>query len=54
LLRAKDLTISVDLNYRAKLWQYGKKPVEIMPELAQYCDVIMGNIWAANTFWAFP
>jgi 2-dehydro-3-deoxygluconokinase len=45
---AKGITVSVDLNYRAKLWQYGKKPVEIMPQLAQYCDVIMGNIWAAS------
>jgi 2-dehydro-3-deoxygluconokinase len=40
------ITISVDLNYRAKLWQYGLSPVEVMPELVQYCDVIMGNIWA--------
>ncbi|WP_299987502.1 sugar kinase [uncultured Pontibacter sp.] len=44
----KHITISLDLNYRAKLWQYGKDPVEIMPALAQYCDLIMGNIWAAN------
>ena len=42
------LTISVDLNYRAKLWQYGKSPVEIMPSLTKYCHVIMGNIWSAN------
>ena len=48
----KGLTISVDLNYRSKLWQYGKQPVEIMPELAQYCDVIMGNIWSANSLLA--
>ncbi|MFA6057498.1 MAG: sugar kinase [Taibaiella sp.] len=47
--QAKGITISVDLNYRAKLWKYGKDPVEVMPELVQYCDVIMGNIWAANT-----
>jgi len=44
----KGMTISVDLNYRAKLWQYGKKPVEVMPALAQYCHIIMGNIWSAN------
>ena len=44
----KSLHISVDLNYRAKLWQYGKKPVEVMPELLQYCNVVMGNIWAAE------
>jgi 2-dehydro-3-deoxygluconokinase len=46
--RMKNITISVDLNYRSRLWQYGKKPVEIMPELVQHCDVIMGNIWSAN------
>ncbi|MEO7925067.1 MAG: sugar kinase [Chitinophagaceae bacterium] len=45
---AKGLTISVDLNYRAKLWQYGKQPKEVMPELLSYCDVVMGNIWAAE------
>jgi 2-dehydro-3-deoxygluconokinase len=46
---AKGLTISVDLNYRAKLWQYGKQPDEIIPELVQYCTVIMGNIWSVET-----
>lgn len=44
--KAKGLTISVDLNYRAKLWKWGKEPIEVMPELVQYCDVVMGNIWA--------
>lgn len=45
---AKGITISIDLNFRAKLWQYGKQPVEIVPQLAKYCDLIMGNIWAAE------
>lgn len=44
----RGITISVDLNYRNRLWQYGKEPIDIMPELAAHCDVIMGNIWAAN------
>jgi 2-dehydro-3-deoxygluconokinase len=44
----KGITISVDLNYRSKLWQYGKSPQEIMPALVNYCDLIMGNIWAAE------
>jgi 2-dehydro-3-deoxygluconokinase len=44
----KGMTISVDLNYRAKLWQYGKKPVEVMPSLVKYCHVIMGNVWSAH------
>ena len=46
---SKGLTISVDLNYRSKLWQYGKLPVEIMPELVQYCHLIMGNIWSVES-----
>lgn len=44
----KNIPISVDLNYRSKLWKYGKKPHEIMPQLTQYCNVILGNIWASN------
>ena len=46
---AMGLTISVDLNYRSKLWQYGKQPVDIMPELVKYCHVVMGNIWAVES-----
>lgn len=46
--RRKGLVVSVDLNYRNKLWNYGKLPIEVMPDLLQHCDVVMGNIWAAN------
>ncbi|KIC90292.1 sugar kinase [Flavihumibacter sp. ZG627] len=46
---AKRLTISVDLNYRSKLWQYGKRPVEIMPALVKHAHLIMGNIWSAES-----
>lgn len=38
------LTISCDLNYRSKLWQYGKTPSEVMPEILQYSHVILGDI----------
>lgn len=44
--RKKNIFISVDLNYRAKLWKWGKEPHEVMPELVKYCDMVMGNIWA--------
>ncbi|WP_245935843.1 sugar kinase [Sphingobacterium athyrii] len=44
----KGIFVSLDLNYRAKLWKYGKAPKEIMPKIAQYCNLIMGNIWAAH------
>ena len=37
------ITISTDLNYRAKLWQYGGNREAIMTELTSYCDVILGN-----------
>ncbi|SIR34621.1 sugar kinase [Pontibacter lucknowensis] len=50
----KKITVSLDLNYRAKLWKYGKDPLEVMPALAQYCDLIMGNIWAANKMLGIP
>jgi 2-dehydro-3-deoxygluconokinase len=45
----KYITVSVDLNYRAKLWQYGKRPLEVMRQLLPYCNIVMGNIWSANT-----
>jgi 2-dehydro-3-deoxygluconokinase len=41
--KAKGIKISCDLNYRAKLWKWGKKAGEVMPELVSYCDVILGN-----------
>jgi 2-dehydro-3-deoxygluconokinase len=40
---AKGITISTDLNYRAKLWSYGGDREAIMTELTSYCDVILGN-----------
>jgi 2-dehydro-3-deoxygluconokinase len=41
--KSKGLTVSCDLNYRAKLWKWGKKAGEVMPELVQHCDVAIGN-----------
>ncbi|MAL58715.1 MAG: 2-dehydro-3-deoxygluconokinase [Flavobacteriaceae bacterium] len=38
------LTISCDLNYRSKLWKYGKEPKDIMPELLKYSHVILGDL----------
>ncbi|MEM1321140.1 MAG: sugar kinase [Bacteroidota bacterium] len=37
------VTVSTDLNYRKKLWTYGKRPDEVMPDLVAGCDVILGN-----------
>lgn len=45
LKTAKELgvTTSCDLNYRAKLWKWGKKADEVMPELTKYVDVVIAN-----------
>ena len=40
---AKGITISTDLNYRAKLWNYDGDREAIMTELTTYCDIILGN-----------
>lgn len=37
------LTVSVDLNYRKKLWNYGKTAPEVMRELVQYADILIAN-----------
>jgi 2-dehydro-3-deoxygluconokinase len=41
--RAKNLTVSCDLNYRKNLWKYGKKAPEVMRELVKYVDVAIAN-----------
>ena len=39
------ITISTDLNYRAKLWKYcnASHREVIMTELTSYCDIVLGN-----------
>ncbi|UCC65696.1 MAG: sugar kinase [Anaerolineae bacterium] len=37
------LTVSCDLNYRRKLWKWGKTAGQVMPELVSLCDVAVGN-----------
>ena len=41
--KSMGLTVSIDLNYRKKLWNYGKKPSEVMKELVKYADVLIAN-----------
>lgn len=41
--RAAGLTVSFDLNFRAKLWKYGAKAQDVMTEIAAYADVLIGN-----------
>jgi 2-dehydro-3-deoxygluconokinase len=41
--RQMGITVSCDLNYRAKLWKWGKKAGEVMQDLVAGCDVTVGN-----------
>ena len=41
--RAAGATTSVDLNYRAKLWNYGRTAPEVMRPLMEHVDVAIGN-----------
>jgi 2-dehydro-3-deoxygluconokinase len=50
----RNIMISIDLNYRAKLWKYGKEPSDVLPALVDYCDLVMGNVWAAEKMLDIP
>lgn len=41
--REMGVTVSTDLNYRAKLWKWGKTAGEVMADLVGMCDVALGN-----------
>jgi len=43
MARKLGLTISCDLNYRAKLWKWGKSANEVMEALVANCDLAIGN-----------
>jgi 2-dehydro-3-deoxygluconokinase len=41
--RSRKMIVSLDLNYRAKLWRYGRPAPEVMRELAGLADLLVGN-----------
>lgn len=49
----RNITISIDLNHRPKLWKQ-RNPHDVMSELLPYCDVVMGNIWSAHDLLGIP
>ncbi|ULQ60247.1 sugar kinase [Brucepastera parasyntrophica] len=40
---AAGCTVSIDLNYRKKLWNYRASPVSVMTELVRHADVLIAN-----------
>lgn len=47
---AKGLRISADFNYRSTLWNYGKQCSEVMPDLLQYCNVLLADVDTAKLY----
>jgi len=41
--REMGVTVSIDLNYRKKLWNYGKQAPEVMRRLAAFADLVVAN-----------
>ena len=41
--KALGLTVSCDLNYRSKLWKWGRGASEVMPDLVKDVDIVIGN-----------
>lgn len=41
--KERGVTISCDLNYRGKLWKYGKSASDVMRELVRHIDVVIAN-----------
>ncbi len=41
--REKGMTVSLDLNFRSKLWNYGRTAPEVMADLVPFVDVAIGN-----------
>lgn len=50
--KTRNITVSLDLNYRALLWQ-NQNPHKIK-ELMPFVNVLMGNIWSVEQFLNIP
>jgi len=41
--KSKNIKVSIDLNYRGKLWKYGKRAPEVMREIVRSADIGIAN-----------
>jgi 2-dehydro-3-deoxygluconokinase len=41
--RTKGMTVSLDLNYRRNLWNWGKSPQDVMNEMIGLTDILIAN-----------
>ncbi len=43
MARNAGVKVSIDLNFRKKLWKYGKSAPQVMGEMVKYADLIVAN-----------
>lgn len=43
IAREMGVLVSMDLNYRSKLFQFGKTPAELITPIAEVCDILIAN-----------
>ncbi|MGL4986211.1 MAG: PfkB family carbohydrate kinase [Treponemataceae bacterium] len=41
--KKRGVQVSCDLNYRKKLWKYGKKSSQVMPDIVKNTDILIAN-----------
>jgi 2-dehydro-3-deoxygluconokinase len=41
--KSRNIHISIDLNYRERLWNYSVDPVEVLPNLVAQCDTLIAG-----------
>ena len=49
----RNITVSLDLNYRAALWK-DRNPSELIRKMMPFVNVLMGNIWSIQQFLEIP
>jgi 2-dehydro-3-deoxygluconokinase len=49
----RNITVSLDLNYRAALWK-DINPSELIRKMMPFVNVLMGNIWSIQQFLEIP
>ena len=45
--KKRNIKISFDINYRSKLWKYGKNVSDVIPEIVEYVDILFANEYDA-------
>lgn len=50
----KGITVSVDVHSRKNMWDYGKAAKEVMPQLIDRCDIVIGGAFDFQELFDIP